>query len=261
MTSTMRSSRQLLPATAALASTFLGTARAGAFEQGASGPDRADRGAESRSEDDPRARRPFWFDGGAGYEHLDLTTANVQRVQGSTALTADLAPRRVGGLGANVGLGFRILHLTLGARLGMTFFDAAAPTGTDGSLQLYSIDAELGFRLPIGRVEPYILLGAGYSVIGGLGDAVSGLGRGLDIDGANGRLGLGIDYFVNRTLSFGVRITGEALFLARRGVPLRDLAAAQSVDTLGEAKARALEGSASSIGTAVSVTAGPGLHF
>lgn len=212
-------------------------------------------------EDDSHVRKPFWIDGGLGWQRLDLTTFYVQRVSGSTALTADLAPRIVSGPGANVGLGARFSLLTLGLRLGMTLFDAASSPSVDGTLQLYSIDAELGVRMPIGRVEPYLVLGVGYSVLGGLGDAVSGLGKGLDIDGANGRIGLGLDYFANPYLSFGIRGTAEALFLARRGVSLRDLAAAQSVDTVGEAKARALEGGGSSVGTAFAITAGPGLHF
>lgn len=244
-----------------LAAVTLTAARTAAFER--SDSVRQDRASDRSSKSGSHVTKPFWIDGGVGYQRLELTTLSVQRVEGSTALTGDLAPRVVGGVGANVGLGVRFYLLTLGARLGMTFFDAAPSSSrdVDGTLQLYSINAELGFRIPIGRVEPYVLLGAGYSVIGGLGDAVSGLGRGLDIDGANGRLGLGIDYFMTPNLSFGVRGAAEILFLARSGVPLRDLAEARSVDTIGDAKTRALEGDGSSIGTAFSVTAGPGLHF
>lgn len=218
-------------------------------------------GEESRPDDGTHAEKPVWLDGGVGWQRMDLTTFYVQRVADSNSLTADLAPHAVQGLAANVGLGVRFYLLTLGARLGMTAFDNASAEGTDGSMQLYSIDAELGFRIPISRVEPYLVLGAGYSVLGGLGDAFAGLGRGLEIDGANARLGLGIDYFMSSNVSIGIRGTAEVLFLARRGVPLRDLAAFESVETVGQAKERALEGGGSSIGSVFSITVGPGLHF
>jgi hypothetical protein len=51
------------------------------------------------------------------------------------------------------------------------------------------------------------------------------------------------------------------LFLSRPGIPLRQLAAPESVNTLGEAKARLLEGEGTSAGTSVAVTVGPGFHF
>lgn len=203
----------------------------------------------------------MWLDGGFGWQRLDLTTFHVQRAQDSTALTADLAPRVAGGPALNGGLGVRLSVLTIGARLGATFFDSTASDQQDGSLQLYSINLELGLRVPIGRLEPYLVLGGGYSVLGGLGDAFTGLGEGLDIDGANGRLGLGLDYFMSPHVSLGIRATGEVLFLSRSGVPLRDLAAPETVNTVGEAKARTLEGDGSSIGTLIGVTIGPGLHF
>jgi hypothetical protein len=128
-------------------------------------------------------------------------------------------------------------------------------------LQLYSIDAELGVRIPIVRFEPYLLVGGGYSAFGGLDDAISGVGQGLAVDGANVRAGLGLDFYVIPLLSLGARFTGELLFLSRPGVPIRDLATAQQVNTVGEAKARLLEADGSSIGTALNFTVGPALHF
>jgi len=83
----------------------------------------------------------------------------------------------------------------------------------------------------------------------------------LAVDGANVRAGLGLDFYVIPLLSLGARFTGELLFLSRPGVPIRDLATAQQVSTIGEAKARLLEADGSSIGTALNLTVGPALHF
>jgi len=49
--------------------------------------------------------------------------------------------------------------------------------------------------------------------------------------------------------------------VVRSGVYIRDLATAQQVNTIGEAKARLLEADGSSIGTALNLTAEPALHF
>jgi hypothetical protein len=115
--------------------------------------------------------------------------------------------------------------------------------------------------LPFGPFEPYVQVAGGYSALGGLDDALQGLRQGLDVNGVNARLGLGFDYYLKRHLSIGLRSSGELLFLSRRGVPVRDLLEPKQVDTLGDLRARLLEGDGSTIGTAVSVAGDVGLHF
>src|SRR5262249_22071923 len=110
-------------------------------------------------------------------------------------------------------------------------------------------------------IEPYLAFGGGYSTIGGLGDAVDGVQRGLDVDGVNLNAALGLDYFMSQTFSIGARVSAQALFLSRRAVPVRDLAEPQRVGTVSEARARVLEADGSSAGTAYSLVIGPGLHF
>src|SRR4029079_11054398 len=167
----------------------------------------------------------------------------------------------VDGPTAHLGVGFRLLPLTLGLRAGVAAFGDSSPTRSVNDMQLYSIDAEIGVRIPVARFEPYLLVGGGYSAFGGLDDAISGVSQGLAVDGANVRAGLGLDFYVSPLLSLGARFTGELLFLSRPGVPIRDLATAQQVSTIGEAKARLLEADGSSIGTALHLTVGPALHF
>lgn len=203
----------------------------------------------------------FWIDSGVGYEHVGLTTLHVQRDSTGRATFGQLAPASRDGPTIALGLGLRWLFFTLGARVTAAFFSDAIPGSSENSSQFYSIDAELGFRVPAGRFEPYVLFGAGYSVFGGLGDALSGVTQGLNVDGANLRLGFGLDYFLTNTWSIGVRGTGELLFLSPSGVPIRDLARPESVNTVREARTRLAEGEGSSAGTAFSITIGPGVHF
>jgi hypothetical protein len=219
-----------------------------------------ERQAEEREPPTP-ATTLLWADTGLGWHRVGLTTLQVDRTAGGDALTGDLVPSVLSGPSVQLGFGIRWLVLTFGARFGASFFDDPSPGRSDGSSQLYSADAEIGFRIPAGRLEPYFIFAGGYSRFGGLDDAIQGVGRGLDIDGANLRLGFGLDYFIDRHVSIGARIAGEALFLSRPGIPLRQLATPESVNTLGEAKARLLEGEGTSAGTAFAVTVGPGFHF
>jgi hypothetical protein len=203
----------------------------------------------------------FWIDSGLGWQRVGITTLRVHRDSAGRATVGELMPAVLDGPSISLGFGLRWFVLTLGARVTAAFFRDSAPDRPEGSSQFYSIDAELGLRIPAGRWEPHVIIGAGYSVFGGFGDAIGGLARGLDIDGGNLRLGLGLDYYFTTTWSIGARATGEFLFLAPSGVPIRDLARPETVNTVREARIRLAEGEGSSAGSAFSVTIGPGVHF
>jgi hypothetical protein len=130
-----------------------------------------------------------------------------------------------------------------------------------GGIQLWTLDGEATIRVWSGRIEPYLLLGFGYTTVGGLDDAVQGLHQGLDVDGANARMGVGLNLRLTPTFSLDGRLAGELLAVSRRGVPVRDLAEPMEVGTLNEARARILQGDGSSLGTAVSLTVGPAVQF
>jgi len=216
--------------------------------------------AESRAEEKAATTRSdeehlelFWIDGEGGVESANLRTfdADVDR------LTVGLAPTTGQGLAGGVGAGVRLWFVTLGARGRVG--DLADTLGRDW--RLWTLDAEAGLRIPLHRVEPHITLAGGYAGIGNSGDAVSGLRSGLDVSGANVRAGAGLDVYATPALTIGGDVTCEALFLSRRGVPLRDLAEAKRVDTINDAEARILEANGASAGGAVTFTAGLGLHF
>ncbi|HEX4473575.1 MAG TPA: hypothetical protein VH142_00785 [Polyangiaceae bacterium] len=196
---------------------------------------------------------PFTLDAAFGYETADLTT--FRSSLGAHSFTANIIPSSITGPSIDFGVGARLYALTFGLRGGVAFLGG----DTQNPLQLYSVDAELGLRIPFDKVEAYLVLGGGYSVIGGLSDAIQGLSQGINVDGANLRLGLGVDYFFSKYFSVGVRATAEVLFLARHGVALRDLP--NTVTSFDSAQSQLLSGSGSTVGTDLDFTVGPGLHF
>jgi hypothetical protein len=230
--------------TAALAASTLVTAGAGA---------RADAERVPKHKEFDPTRQVFWVDAEGGIEsaHLETFHANFENLAVGVLPTDGVGPA------VGVGTGVRLWLLTLGIR------GRGAEFQSDmiGSWELWSLDAEIGIRFPLRRVEPYLTLAGGYTTTGGFQHAVAGLANGIDVYGANVRGGAGLDVFLSQTVSIGAQLTGEALMLTRDPVSVRDLLTAQQVGTLNEAKARVLQANGASVGTALDVTGGLGLHF
>jgi hypothetical protein len=195
-----------------------------------------------------------YLDAQTGVEFVQLRTflADFNNVSAGFLPTSGAGPT------ARIGAGFRLGFLTLGLRGRVASFDEG---GTVGSWQIWTLDAELGVRVPLRRVEPHVAFAVGYSSFGGLGTAIGGLQDGLDVHGADGRLTMGVDYWVTHNLSLGIDLGGELLFIARPGVSVRDLATPKQIGTVNDAEARVLEASGTSAGAALSLTGGAGLHF
>jgi len=221
----------------------------------APGP-RSDRRGEAA--DNPhRLPEWVWMNGEVGYQGIDLRTFNAD----VDTLTVGFVRSTAGGPAADMGLGVRLAFLTLGARARVASFADTSSDSTAGSWQAWSLDGEVGVHVPLDRVEPYLTFAGGYTALGELGDAVRGLSRGLDVRGANARMGLGLDYYVTPRVTLGASATGEVLALSRPEIPLRDLAEAKRVGTVNEAEARVLEADGSSWGTSLTIAGGAGLHF
>jgi hypothetical protein len=211
---------------------------------------------ESKDEEEEEFGEEWvWLDARAGYTFMDMLTFDAA----DGLLTAGLVPTSVGGPSVAVGAGVRLWFVTLGPRVTVSMFDPA--DGRQGSFNMWSVDAEVGLRIPLGRVEPHFVLAAGYSALGGINDAVEPIGNGFDIEGANVRAGGGLDVYITENVSLGADVSGEVLVLSRPGMPLEEVTTARDVGTINEAEAEVLQADGSSTGAALTVLGGFGIHF
>lgn len=197
------------------------------------------------------------LDTSAGPRMLELQTFRAREDR----LTAGFVPSRAWGPSVGVGAGVRLLAFTAAVRTSVSFFDGGDPQAEVDRYRLWNLDGDLGFVVPGWIVEPYALFGGGYSTLGGLDDAVAGLGRGLDVDGANLHAAVGADVRLHPMLVAGLRIEGHLLFLSREGITLRDLATPEEVGTIDEARRRVLEADGSSVGAGLGILANLGLRI
>ncbi len=202
--------------------------------------------AAAEARDSGRGLQLFWLDAEAGFTLLGLRTFKDDGLVDP----AVVATQR-GGLTLGGGLGVRLVFITLGPRFRF---------GTFGDWQVYTLNGEVGLRIPVGRVEPYALLSGGYASVGAVKvhDRVDS--SDVDIRGWNLRAGGGADVYLSKAFTLGGRLTGDALFLTRPGVDPVALAEAGSGPDGARLQA-VYRTDGSSIGAALTASAVVGLHF
>ena len=142
----------------------------------------------------------FYVNAELGTEYVGLETLHLStELVPSTVNRADIGPA------VGVGAGLRLAFLTLGPRFRF---------GEFRDWDLWTIGAEVGFRAPLGRFEPWLSLGAGFAKVGRLQDSR------VQVSGYDGRLGAGLDYYFADHFSIGGAATAEILGLTRAGVNL-----------------------------------------
>jgi hypothetical protein len=204
-------------------------------------------------EDSGRGLEFFWINAEFGFEHLGLQTFKANNLVDAAVVETNPTGLLYGGA-----LGVRLVFITLGARFRL---------GNFPEWQLWTLNAELGLRIPLGALEPYFTFGGGYASLGAFdSDNVGGdLNQaGVDVTGYDIRGGFGMDYYFSDAFSLGANLTGELLFLTRPGASLSDLQAAGSGSAGGGSAELATEvytADGSSIGSGVTLTAVAGLHF
>jgi hypothetical protein len=190
-------------------------------------------------EDSGRGLEWVWLNAEIGSQHLGLQT-----FKGDQLVDSKLVKTTQTGLVYGAGAGLRILVFTVGARFRLASFS---------EWQLWTLGLEGGFHIPIGRLEPYFTVGAGYASLGSFSTTAPASSQ-ADVKGFNARVGAGIDYYLSNTFSLGANLSGDLLFLSRSKV------AQASTSTSGdEATVYAKDGS--SIGAGATLTAVVGLHF
>ncbi len=209
---------------------------------------------EADREDSGRGLEFVWLNGEVGMTHLGLQTFKANNlVDAGTVKTTQTGPVYGGGLG------LRLVFITLGARFRL----ADLP-----DYHLWTLNGELGIRIPLGDIEPYFTLGGGYASMGSF--SKENIGSGLNsadvkITGYDIRGGIGIDWYVTPVFSLGANLTGELMGLTRPGVDPRKVQGTASGST-GSGSAQgaakfAADADGSSVGSATTITGVVGLHF
>ena len=221
------------------------------------GPPGADdsQGSSSSGRHEPKQIEWFVAKVDATYRALDLRTVEYE----SSAEIGRLIPTTAGGFSPGLGLGVRIMFVSLMVHGDFTFLNANSG-GFDDEMQLWNFDLEAALRFMQGRFQPYILLGGGYSVLAGVDDFSDDRRREADADGGNARLGLGFDYYLTKDLTLGFRGSVDGLLLASR-VSFLELAEPERVDTLNETKARLREADGSAGGFSYAAGLTFGVHY
>ena len=200
-------------------------------------------------EDSGRGLEFFYLNAEVGAEHLGLQTFKANDL-----VDAGVVKTTQTGLMFGAGLGLRLVFITLGPRFRLASFS---------DYQLWTLNGELGLRIPLGDVEPYFTFGGGYASIGSFSSDNVGAGLNssdVSITGYNIRGGFGLDLYLSNSFSSGANLTGEMLFLSRPGVDPSKLKASSS-STAAQAQADLYAADGTSIGAAVSITGVAGLHF
>jgi len=202
--------------------------------------------AEADEKDTGRGLEFFWINGEAGFEYLGLQTFSANNLVDSSITATTQSGLVVGG-----GLGLRLVFLTVGPRFRFARF---------AEWDHWTLDAELGLHIPIGRVEPYFTFAGGYAKVGALSDSTVVNSNDVNVSGWNLRGGGGIDIYVSKMFTVGAAATGELLFLTRPGVEASAFANANAHGEEADIQA-VYEADGSSVGAAMAVSGVLGLHF
>jgi len=202
-------------------------------------------------EDSGRGLEFFWINAEVGVQHLGLETFHANHLVDAAVVSTTQT-----GLAAGAGLGVRLIFLTLGGRFRLATFS---------EYQLWTLNAELGLRIPLGRLEPYFSFAGGYASLGSFDTSSVGAAfeqADVDVRGFNVRGGFGLDYYVGKRFSVGGNVSGDLLFLTRPRVDEAKLEGAAAVGGENAELAAEVYGrDGSSIGGAVTAMLVLGLHF
>jgi hypothetical protein len=186
--------------------------------------------AQADREDSGRGLEYFLLNGEVGFEHIGLRTLSDDGL-----VDADNVPTTQTGAVYGGGIGLRLVFVTGGVRFRF---------GNFSDWQMWTLNGEVGVRIPYGNLEPYAALGAGYASVGGVqaGDAD------VDISGWNVRAAAGLDWYLSNTFSVGANLSGDLLLLSRAAIG-------------GAPSDSGYASDGSSVGSGVTLTAVAGMHF
>jgi hypothetical protein len=202
---------------------------------------------EAQKKDSGRGLEWIWLNAEFGFEHLGLQTFHANQL-----VDASIVGTTQTGLMYGAGLGVRLVFITLGARFRFSTFDA---------FDLWTLNGELGLRIPLGKLEPHFSIGAGFASVGSFASSdLGGVNRDqVHITGYDVRAGGGLDYYVTPIFSVGAAISFEMLGLTRPGVTFNEATNAANGGTVAQYEVYRVD--RSSLGSAFTGTLVLGLHF
>jgi hypothetical protein len=162
----------------------------------------------AEKEDNGRNFELFWLnaDVGGGYINMRQFSADTLAIEKSDG---------AGPLGS-VGLGLRLVILSLGARMRYNAFSA---------FKMWQANAEVALKIPISSIDLLVGILGGWAWLGSLGSgslstSTQRSANDVSVSGFNGGLDLGFDYYITPLFSLGLAANGDFLYLKRPPVPI-----------------------------------------
>jgi hypothetical protein len=160
---------------------------------------------EAEREDSGRNFELFWVDTQIGASYIDM------RQFSSDTLAIEKAS--AAGPMVSLGAGLRLVVLTLGVR---------AKYNALSAFNMWQLNGELGFKIPISSVDFLIGAHGGYSFVGSIGQGTAATNSNtpthddaVKVRGFNAGLDVALDYYVTPVFSVGAGVFGDFLFLNR----------------------------------------------
>ncbi len=199
---------------------------------------------ESKEEDSGRGLSWFWIEAQGGYEHVGLQTFE------GDDLGAGFVETTANGGVISAGLGAQIIFVTIGARGRMGFFS---------DWQIGRVGGEVGFKIPVGFVEPRFDIGAGYAALANFDGVVP---EEIGIQGFYVRAGAGVDFYPVEVLAIGAVASFDFLGMTRPGLSPAEVAALRASNpAVTDAQAASAAADGSGYGATFAIQANIGLHF
>jgi hypothetical protein len=205
----------------------------------------------ARRQDSGRGLEWVWADVAAGFEQLGLQSLSG----GDPGFVAGLVNTSASGGAVSAGVGARLLFFTLLVRGRIGVFDNG---------QLYRIGPEVGFHVPLGRIEPHVGLGLGFAAMGNLHDKVGGAAAGIGLRGFYTRADAGVDYYLSPAFSVGVDLSTDLLGMVRPALTtaqVQVIQGAAGLDAAQRASAGLLTSTGTGWGGTVALSAQLGIHL
>jgi hypothetical protein len=152
---------------------------------------------EAEHSDSGRGLEFVYFDvgGAAQFVSLDALSPRDVYIGGELLKTSSFGPS------FSAGAGLRLLFFTVGPRFRF---------GTFSDWDIWTLNIDLGWHIPLGRLEPYAFVSGGFAKLAYHGAADSAA------TGFNIRVGGGLDYYMSNVFSVGGKLDVDLLSLSHR---------------------------------------------